>query len=291
VVKLLIVDDEPTIRRGIRESIDWERQGVRIVGEADNGEQAMAQVRSLRPDVVLVDIVMPRRDGLSFCEQCRREFPHTRLIIVSGHDEFALAQKAIRIGVDDYLLKPVGAEQMIEVVAKAAQSLRRQEFSDIKERLLQQLVAPSVPPASSARRIVATILGFVESRYLSELDLTSAGQAAGITPNHLCKVLRTCCDMTFVEIVNRYRIEVASIYLREGHLKLYDVADKAGFLDYHYFAKVFKKVTGWTPGDYREVAGSGAPGAAGAAGSTGASAAPGARAGRPEDNSHHELIT
>jgi two-component system response regulator YesN len=253
MLKLLLVDDEPTIRRGIRESIDWNSRGVTIVGEAGNGVQAMELVRAQRPDVVLVDIVMPRMDGLAFCEECRRTYPNVRLVIVSGHDEFALAQKAIRIGVDDYLLKPVGAEQMMEAVQKAGRSLVKQEFSEIKEKLLRSLVTPAVPSSSSGRRIVSQVLAHIESRYLSELDLTSAGQAAGVTPNHLCKVLRSCCDMTFVEIVNRYRVEVAQIYLRDDHMKTYDVADKSGFMEYHYFAKVFKKITGRTPGEYREL--------------------------------------
>ena len=273
MVTLLLVDDEPTIRQGIRESIDWAAQGVRIVGEAGDGQQALDLVHRLRPDIVLVDIVMPRRDGLSFCEECRRACPDTRLIIVSGHDQFALAQKAIRIGVDDYLLKPVGAAQMVEAVQKAARAFVRQEFSDIKEKLLHVLVAPAVPLASRSRRIVGQVLSVIESRYLSEIDLGSASQAAGVTPNHLCKVLRSCCDTTFVEIVNRFRVEVAAIYLREGALKLYDVADKSGFTDYHYFAKVFKRVTGRTPGEYRDRM------------AAGPAAAP------QRDKSGHELIT
>ena len=252
MLKLLIVDDEPTIRRGIRESIDWESQGVRIVGEAENGQRAMELVRELSPDIVLVDIVMPRKDGLSFCDECRREHPRIRLVIVSGHDDFSLAQKAIRIGVDDFLLKPVGAEQLTEAVAKVGRSLMKQEFSDIKDRLMRTLVAPPTAGNGSARRILATVLDFIESRYLSELDLPSAGQAAGVTPNHLCKVIRSCCDMTFIDIVNRYRVEVAEIYLRAGNMKLYDVADRSGFSDSHYFARVFKKVTGLTPGEFRE---------------------------------------
>lgn len=274
MLKLLIVDDEPTIRQGIRESIDWENQGVRIVGEAANGQKGMEAVRGLSPDIVLVDIVMPRKDGLSFCVECRREFPRIRLIIVSGYDEFSLAQKAIRIGVDDYLLKPVGAEQLIEAVSKVGRSLMKQEFSDIKERLTRALFAPANAGNGSARRIIATVMDFIESRYLSELDLASAGQAAGVTPNHLCKVIRACCDVTFVEIVNRYRVEVAEIYLRSGNMKLYDVADRSGFSDSHYFARVFKKITGLTPGEFRDAQ----PGEVGAP-------AP------PHDNSGHHLIT
>ncbi len=269
MLKLLIVDDEPTIRRGIRESIDWASRGVVIVGEADNGEKALELVRALSPDIVLVDIVMPRLDGLAFCDRCRSEHPGIHLIIVSGYDDFALAQKAIRIGVDDYLLKPVGAEQMMAAVEKAGRSLMLGEFSGIKARLLLSLGGPE--GNASGRRILALVLDYIESRYLSEPDLGSAGKAAGVTPNHLCKVLRASFDMTFVEIVNLYRIEVAKIHLRDPNLKLYDVADKSGFLDYHYFAKVFKKVTGRTPGEYRD-----SPGAAGTA---------------AEDNHGHDMIT
>ncbi len=258
MLKLLIVDDEPTIRRGIRESIDWARHGVRIVGEAANGQRALEAVRALAPDVALVDIMMPRLDGLAFCEQCRRESPRVRLIIVSGYDEFALAQKAIRVGVDDYLLKPVGAEQLVETVAKAGRSLMTQEFADIRDRMMAAPENGRFAGNASARRILGSVLAFIESHYLGELDLASAGRAAGVTPNHLCKVLRSCCAMTFVDIVNRYRIAVAEIWLRSGNLKLTEVADKSGFSDSHYFARVFKKVTGLTPGEFRDTAAEGA---------------------------------
>jgi two-component system, response regulator YesN len=252
MLRLLIVDDEPTIRRGIRESIDWESRGVRVVGEAGSGAEARAQVQALDPDVILVDIVMPRGDGLSFCEWCRREHPGIRLIIVSGHDNFSLAQRAIRVGVDDYLLKPVGAEQLMGAVEKVGQTLVKMDFTDIKDRLMRSLGGSSPAMNASSRRILARVLDFIESRYLSELDLGAAARWAGVTPNHLCKVIRACFDSTFLEVASRYRVEVAKTYLRSSFLKLYDVADKAGFSDYHNFAKVFKKVTGRTPGEYRD---------------------------------------
>jgi two-component system, response regulator YesN len=279
---LLIVDDEPTIRRGIRESIDWESRGVRVVGEAGNGRQALELVRTLRPDVALVDIVMPGGDGLAFCDACRREHPEVCLIIVSGHDKFPLAQQAIRIGVDDYLLKPVGADQLAAAVDKVGRTLMRQDFSGIKERLVRSMQASqdaahgASRPAVNARakRVLARVLDFIESRYLSELDLGAAAREAGVSPNHLCKVIRAGFDTTFLELAGRYRVEVAKTYLRGGALKLYDVADRAGFSDYHYFAKVFKKVTGLTPGEFRD----------------GEAAAPGPAA-APDDNPGHRLIT
>jgi two-component system, response regulator YesN len=286
---LLIVDDEPTIRRGIRESIDWESRGVRVVGEAGNGRQALELVRALRPDVALVDIVMPRGDGLAFCEACRREFPEVRLIIVSGHDKFPLAQQAIRIGVDDYLLKPVGADQLAAAVDKVGHALMRRDFSGIKDRLMRTMEASrgaalgaSRPEVNaSARRILARVLDFIESRYLSELELGAAAREAGVSPNHLCKVIRAGFDTTFLELAARYRVEVAKAYLREGKLKLYDVADKAGFSDSHYFARVFKKLTGLTPGEFRD-------GEGGAVRMP--SVAPGPEAPR-DDNPGHRLIT
>jgi two-component system response regulator YesN len=252
MLRLLIVDDEPTISRGIRESIDWEGRGVRVVGEAGDGKEARDQVRSLAPDIALVDIVMPRGDGLAFCDWCRKEAPLVRLIIVSGHDEFAYAQRALRLGVDDFLLKPVGAEQLAGAVEKVGRTLMKMDFSDIKDRLMRTLGASAETINGTSRRILGRVLDFIESRYLSELDLASAAREAGVTPNHLCKVIRACFDTTFHDVASRYRVEVAKTWLRSGAHKLYDVADKAGFSDYHHFAKVFKKITGQTPGEYRD---------------------------------------
>ncbi|MDF2988288.1 MAG: response regulator [Eubacterium sp.] len=127
--KLLIADDEPKIRKGLRNSLDWAEIGVEIVGEAEDGEIALDIVRNNHPDIILLDICMPFINGLQLIEKVKQEYDECIMIVVTGHDEFSYAREALRLGVFDYVLKPVSKEQLHNVIIKAID-----EISSIKNR-------------------------------------------------------------------------------------------------------------------------------------------------------------
>jgi len=104
-VKSILVEDETVIREGLRDRIPWEQYGYRFVGEAADGEVALPLIRKTRPDVLITDIKMPFMDGLSLSRIVREEFPKTKILIISGYDDFEYAREAISIGVDQYILK------------------------------------------------------------------------------------------------------------------------------------------------------------------------------------------
>ena len=107
MLKVFLVEDETVIREGLRDRIPWEQYGYRFVGEAADGEVALPLIRKTRPDVLITDIKMPFMDGLSLSRIVREEFPKTKILIISGYDDFEYAREAISIGVDQYILKPV----------------------------------------------------------------------------------------------------------------------------------------------------------------------------------------
>lgn len=123
--KVLIADDEPKIRRGLRNAVEWQALDMEVVGEAEDGELALAAAREWQPDIVLVDICMPFVNGLQFIEQLKQICANAIVIVITGHDEFAYAQQAVKLRVFDYLLKPVASEQLLEVLAKARQEAER----------------------------------------------------------------------------------------------------------------------------------------------------------------------
>ncbi|TKH43886.1 DNA-binding response regulator [Paenibacillus terrae] len=110
--QVLIADDEPIIREGIRDCVDWTALGMEVAGEAEDGEEALELAVQLGIDILLVDMNMPFMDGIELIRRLREERPECRCLIISGHDEFAYAQEAVRLGVEDYILKPVDAEQL-----------------------------------------------------------------------------------------------------------------------------------------------------------------------------------
>ena len=129
MLRLMIVDDEPVVRRGIRESIDWQQHNVQIVAEAGDGESAAEKVEEARPDVIIADIRMPRCNGIEFSRTVKSRHPSTRVVILSGYADFEYAQQAVRLGAEDYLLKPVGADELIRLITRLRDEIQRERSS------------------------------------------------------------------------------------------------------------------------------------------------------------------
>jgi two-component system, response regulator YesN len=129
--RVLIADDEPIIREGIRDSVDWEALHMKVVEEAEDGEEALELVLHKDVDIVLADLNMPIMDGITFIKELRKERPECRVIIVTGHDEFSYAQEAIRLHVDEYILKPAEPAQLSKVLGRIEKEL---EEATVKER-------------------------------------------------------------------------------------------------------------------------------------------------------------
>ena len=117
MLKVFLVEDESIIREGLRDSIPWEQYGFSFVGEAGDGEMALPLIRKTRPDVLITDIKMPFMDGLELSHIVSSELPSTKIIIISGHDDFEYARQAIGIGVEQYLLKPITRSSLQKVLS------------------------------------------------------------------------------------------------------------------------------------------------------------------------------
>lgn len=139
--KLFLVEDEVITRDGIRESIDWAAAGYHFCGEASDGEMALPLILEQRPEVVITDIKMPFMDGLQLCRLLKVSLPETKIIILSGHDEFKYAQEAIQIGVTEYLLKPVSAQELVGVLRKVAQQINVAQQETERMRTWQSQMA------------------------------------------------------------------------------------------------------------------------------------------------------
>lgn len=123
--KLMIVDDEKYIRKSIRNRIDWEKYGLSVEAEAGNGEEALRLLEEVRPEVVLVDIRMPVMDGLAFISEAKKRLPQTCYIIMSAYSDFAYAKKAIQLGVEEYILKPVDEDEISKVLKNIIHNLNQ----------------------------------------------------------------------------------------------------------------------------------------------------------------------
>ena len=155
MMKVFLVDDEIAIRENLRNSFPWEENGFQLVGEAPDGEMALPMIRDLNPDILLTDSRMPFMDGMQLCAEVKRMLPWVGVVILSGYDDFSYAQKAISLGVREYLLKPITAQELGGALTRVAERIA-------EERRAQESVA-------SLRRDMASGNQFLREKLLESL--------------------------------------------------------------------------------------------------------------------------
>lgn len=139
-IKVFLVEDEMVIRRGIKNSIDWEKEGYIFCGEASDGELSYPMIIKEKPDILITDIRMPFMDGLELCKLVKKELPNIKILILSGYDEFDYAKEAIRLGVTEYLLKPISSGKLLEALNGVSESIRREkEDKDLVRKYMEEM--------------------------------------------------------------------------------------------------------------------------------------------------------
>lgn len=126
-MKLFIADDEQDVREGLRYILDWSELGFYICGEGKNGADTLEQILISRPDVVLMDIRMPKLSGLEVIKQAKEAGFQGKFIILSGYSDFAYAQEAIKYGVSSYLTKPIDEDKLEKAVLETKNSLTQEQ--------------------------------------------------------------------------------------------------------------------------------------------------------------------
>ncbi len=121
--KIIIVDDEQEARTAIKNTVYWEKAGFTIIGDAENGQDALEKLEILEPDVLMTDIRMPYIDGLELAKRAKKLYPSLKIIICSGYNDFEYAKEAIRLGVSEYVLKPVNREDLTNILLKVKEKL------------------------------------------------------------------------------------------------------------------------------------------------------------------------
>lgn len=143
--RIILVDDEEEVRKGIIKKINWEDAGFRVVGDAENGKDALEKIENLEPDVVLTDIKMPYMDGLSLTEKIRQKYPSIKVIIFSGFDDFEYAKRAIKLNVTEYILKPVNVEELTLILKRIKHNLDEEIEHKRNVNLLRESYKNSLP--------------------------------------------------------------------------------------------------------------------------------------------------
>lgn len=362
-MKILIVDDEPMVREGLKIGIDWSEMGFEEVECASDGKSALQVFGEFKPDILLTDIRMPFMNGLELTQEVKKLDPIVVVILLSAYDDFKYAQEAIRLGAFDYILKPVDVDTLKEIVmrgidkrielldacSKEIPQLKKEDlkffkaeyykyplkleeelskaikqgetkaaidiFNKIWEEfenkrytedfikrwgieLVAVITRSIIEIGESAdvlfketdpwkeicklptleeiyrwmknlievvceyvnltrsyknRKIIEKALELIHENYKNpDLSLSSVANHLYITPTYLSMLFKSEVGINFSDYLTNFRVEKAKELLKDPRKKIFEVAEEVGYFDQHYFSKVFKRITGFTPKEYRE---------------------------------------
>lgn len=252
---VLLVEDEDIIRKGIRHSVPWEELNCSVIGEAINGEDGLAKIDELKPDIVITDINMPIMSGLKMLEKARENEDFVS-IILTGYSEFAYAKEAIRNGVSDYVLKPLNMQEMLEALKRATLECDNVRFLRKRSEAVESLSALSLlqdeEKKSDEDPIVAGVLTMIKDSFSQKLTMADFEERLHYSERHIGQRFQKVMGTTVIEYLNRYRIQQSISLIREGEVPISELGNICGVGDYKYFNHVFKKYVGCSPKEYRK---------------------------------------
>ena len=245
MLKVLVVDDEAVVRRGIVLGVDWASMGCVVVGEAANGEEGLLAAGQYSPNLIITDIRMPRMDGIEMMQELRRRGSRAHVIVLTAYSDFEYARSALQLGADDYLLKPFQDRELVAAVERVHQ--KEQEKSGLS-------VSDGLPLAKGYKsRYVLQAMEYISEHYSdSNINITGIAQSLGVSEGHLSHVFKKETKYTVVGYLTQYRIHMAMKLLRDSGYKVYEVAGMVGYRDVAYFGSTFKKLTGLAPSEYQD---------------------------------------
>jgi len=330
---VLVAEDEIWIRNAIIEMVEKSDNNYRVNGEAADGEEAWELINQLWPAILVTDIVMPKKDGLWLVEQIAENNLPILSVVISGYDNFEYAQKCIRYGVSDYLLKPVDEGQLHEALYRCTErfntmssmheslvkirnftdsmhyiddsslianqtkmikefyylngmeSMQRKaifailasKFKEIHKSINSVCEIPlyNIEDFNSVERyfrvqtelwikrnqnfhgtgnlqVIKKACEYINVHYNEDLRLREIADYVNLSISRFCNVFKNEMNTTFVNYLNNVRIEKAETLLLHADIKVYEVADKVGYISLQYFNKVFKNATGLSPNEFRK---------------------------------------
>lgn len=232
--RTLIVDDEQSVHQAIRALVEWNALGLQSPGSAYHGAEALEIMETSRPQIIFVDMNMPKMNGVDFLEQASSRYPGSRFIVVSGYDSFDFARAALRHNVVDYLLKPIDEEELAAALKKAV-----------------SLLPPQPEEVQTADDIADNLKKYIDEHYREEISLEFLAEQFHFSREYIGRIFRSRHGYAVYEYILQVRMKQAVELLRNPKLTLPVIADFLGYSNANYFSKAFRRFYGISPSDYR----------------------------------------
>ena len=258
MVRLLIADDE-AIERAVLCKTLQENLGDRCaIFQAENGREALEIYEQERIQIALLDIEMPGIDGIQAAKEIRKKDKACCIIFLTAFDEFAYARKAITVRALDYLLKPYEEQELMLVVEEAmrvAEGLQKDWERKTTgeeagtEKFQKDAVEESYAGAETG--LQEMVIQYIRDNYRSELSMQDVARAMSYSEAYFCKLFKQCFGKNFTSYLTEYRVEEAKRLLEDPMVNIKEIGKAVGYGDSNYFTKVFRRVTGVSPTEYR----------------------------------------
>lgn len=246
MIKVLIVEDENLIRKKLLHFIDYDSLGMVVVADGSNGVEGVDLIKKYQPDIVLADINMPEKDGLDMIKETL-DYDYIA-IIISGYDYFSYAQRALKYGVTDYLLKPISLDDLKEALINAREIIYKKRNVISQKTDLENVVDISLNPLIKDSTVFEMI-DYIKNNYQEKISISDLSKDLAYSESMLNRKFKKEVHITFNEYLNRYRINKSIDLLKNSDYNITEISYMCGYSSAKYFARVFKKYLGMSPSD------------------------------------------
>mgnify|MGYP000133233760 CR=1 FL=1 len=248
--QVLLVDDEKIVLNTMKEIVPWETYHSQLCGVCSSAMEALEIIRRERPDIVVTDVKMPRMDGVEMIAKLRENGCQAKFIILTAYSDFKYAQSALRLGVSDYLLKPL-KDGELELVVRRIQG--QEEALESKAAKEQDMPVFRLNPVKNTKnKYVEQAVQLIREHFREDINISTVAGELEISEGYLSRVFKKETDYTFTSYLTRYRMKKAMSLLKDCRVKVYEVAEQVGYSDTAYFSAQFKKLIGISPSEYQD---------------------------------------
>lgn len=243
----LLTDDEEVALLGLEEGVDWERLNADKIYKCHSKDTAIRMLKTYDIDIIITDIEMPNGNGIELIRWLHDNKPYVKSIFYTGHAEFSYAQEALRLGVEDYLLKPIPYNELETIIEKIEKKILLEDKQvDFSELAMDTIKESPEKIVDQVKKLIA------ENLSVGNLQRDELAAMVHVSSGYLGRIFKKETGYTISDYIVKKRISVSKQLLSKTSLSVTDISSRVGFSYSSYFTKTFKEHTGQTPQEFRQ---------------------------------------